>query len=164
MTDSVIIRDVRPEDVEAVVHLAIAAWEPIYAYRRRTMGEDLFAAAMPDWQERKAREVRAECEGRGTARVCVAEDGGQVVGFVTSYADEVSRIGLLGNNAVHPDFQGRGIGSKMYRHVFERLKERGMRFVRTGTGLDPGHASARSAYRKAGFDIELPVVQFYRKL
>jgi hypothetical protein len=32
------------------------------------------------------------------------------------------------------------------------------------TGLDDCHAAAREAYRKAGFDIAIPGVIYYRKL
>ncbi len=164
MTHNVLIRDVRPEDVETLVAIAIAAWEPVNVCRRQTMGEELFAAAKPDWQGRKAREIRSACDPQNRAGVCVAEHGGQVVGFVAFHANEVSRIGEIGNNAVHPDFQGMGIGSSMYRYAFERLRERGMRFARVVTGGDAPYAAARRAYEKAGFCIRVPLVSYYCKL
>jgi len=164
MAHEVIIRDVRPEDVEAIVDIAVAAWEPINAYRRDLMGDELFAAAVPDWRGRKARDVRSACAGGSTTRVCVAEEDGQVVGFVTFYVHEASGIGEIGNNAVHPSFRGRGIATAMYRHAFEKLQERGMRFVRAGTGGDPAHAPARRAYERAGFSLQIPYVHYYRKL
>lgn len=63
----VTIRDLRPEDIEAVVQVALAAWEPIYAARRQMLGEALFAAEHPDWRVEKARQVRSA--GRGGAGV-----------------------------------------------------------------------------------------------
>ncbi|MBW2097118.1 MAG: GNAT family N-acetyltransferase [Deltaproteobacteria bacterium] len=128
------------------------------------MGEDLFAAACPDWRKEKARQVRAACDPAHPALVCVAEKEGQVVGFITFHANDASRIGEIGNNAVRPDFQSAGIGTRMYEHVFERLRRLGMRFVKVGTGGDPAHAPARRAYEKAGFSIQLPSVTYYRAL
>lgn len=164
MLNDIGIRDLEPSDLEAIVEIAVAAWTPIFAFYREVMGEELFAAACPNWREEKARQVRAACDPQSRAMVCVAEKGGQVVGFITFYADDASRIGEIGNNAVHPDFQGMGIGARMYQHIFDRLKKLGMRFVKVGTGGDPSHAPARRAYEKAGFSIRLPGVEYYRKL
>jgi len=162
--NNVVIRGLEPRDVEAIAEIAVAAWTPIYAFYRQAMGDDLFAAACPDWQERKAAQVRAACDPQGRAMVCVAQNAGQIVGFTTFYADDASGIGEIGNNAVCPDFQGMGIGPRMYEYVFDRLGELGMSFVRVCTGGDPAHAPARRAYEKVGFSIRLPGVKYYRPL
>ena len=164
MAGEVVVRGLRPDETERLVEIAIRAWTPIYGTFRRILGDELFAVARPDWEQEKARQVRAACDPDDRAMVGVAELDGRIVGFVTFYADERSRIGEIGNNAVDPDFQGRGIGPRMYEYVFDRLRERGMRFVEVSTGLDPGHAPARRAYEKAGFSIQLPMVKYYRKL
>ena len=163
MTERLIIRDLAPADVEAVVEIAVAAWEPIFASFREIFGEDLFALACPNWQEAKARQVRTACEAPEQANVCVAELDGRVVGFATCYA-KGSGVGEIGNNAVHPGFQHRGIAQRLYARAFERLEALGMRFVEVSTGGDPSHAPARRAYEKAGFEIRLPKVTYYRKL
>lgn len=164
IADEIVIRDVRPEDVEALVQIAVAAWEPIYANRQRLLGDELYEALNPDRQEGKARQVRSACDPRSRAQVCVAEVDGRPVGFITFHADERSRVGVIGNNAVDPACQGRGIGSRLCRHACEQLKEQGMRFARVSTGGDEGHAPARRSYERAGFDIEVPFVSYYRKL
>ena len=158
------LRDLEPGDVEAAVAIAVAAWEPIYAQFRRIMGDECFAAAYPDCLEEKARQVRGACEPDSPMLVCVAERGGEVVGFITFRINERTAIGEIGNNAVRPDCQGHGIGTAMYRHVLARMRALGMRFARVGTGLDPSHAPARAAYEKAGFDIQLPSVYYYQRL
>ncbi len=158
------IREFRPADMEAIVHVAIAAWEPIYANYRRLMGDDLFFTAFPDWQQEKARQVRVACTPPSTAMVYVAEQDRRIVGFVTFYANDASGIGEIGNNAVHPDRQGLGIGPRMYERAFDRLRERGMRFVKVSTGGDEAHAPARKAYAKVGFSIQLPGVDYFRPL
>ena len=160
--DDILIRDLGPADTEAVVEIALLAWEPIYASYRRILGEELYAAAHPDWRKEKERHIRdGITDPRGT--VSVAETDGRVVGFVSFYR-KGSGIGEIGNNAVHPDFQNRGIATRLYRHALDRLKQAGMRFAEVGTGLDPGHAPARRAYEKAGFDRGVPGITYYREL
>jgi ribosomal protein S18 acetylase RimI-like enzyme len=157
------IRDLVPDDVDAIVAIALAAWEPIYRFFRQEMGADLFQTVFPDWRAEKARQVETACRPGSGARVCVAEQGGEVVGFATYYANRPG-VGEIGNNAVRPDRQGQGIGPQMYGYIFERLRELGVRYVKVSTGGDPAHAPARSAYRKAGFEIALPGVDYYRAL
>jgi ribosomal protein S18 acetylase RimI-like enzyme len=164
MWSEVRIRELEPGDVERVVEIAVAAWSPIYAYYRQAMGDELFAAACPNWPDEKARQVRTACTPQSRAVVGVAESGGEVVGFVTFYAHQDSTIGEIGNNAVHPEHQGRGIGPRMYEYAFERLRASGMRYVKVGTGGDPAHAPARRAYEKVGFSVALPGVEYYRQL
>lgn len=163
MDSEIRIRDLAPGDVDAIVEIAVAAWEPIYSYYRQEMGEDLFQATFPDWQADKARQVETACRPGSRARVCVAEQGGEVIGFATYYTND-SSVGEIGNNAVRPDRQGQGIGPRMYGYLFARLRELGMRYVKVSTGGDPAHARARGAYRKAGFEIALPGVEYYRVL
>jgi ribosomal protein S18 acetylase RimI-like enzyme len=157
------IRDLQPDDVQVIVDIAVAAWEPIYRYYRQEMGEELFRALHPDWRADKAGQVERACRPGSRAHVCVAEQDGQVVGFATYYAN-ASGVGEIGNNAVQPDRQGQGIGTQMYAYVFARLGALGMRYVKVSTGGDPSHAPARGAYRKAGFEVALPAVTYYREL
>ena len=158
------IRKAQPSDIEDIVDIATSAWEPIYAHRRHVLGETLFRVSHPDWRAQKASEVRAACVVSGGSGVCVAEDGGRVVGFAAYHIDGSSGIGEIGNNAVRPDSQGKGISGTMYRYVLEVFRKSGMRFAKVGTGGDKAHAPARRAYQKAGFDIELPSVQYFRAL
>ena len=164
MSNDVVIRDARQGDVETLAEIANAAWAPLFEAHRKAMGEELFAAAVPDWRQRKGKEIRTACEPGSPTFVCVAEKEGRVVGFVTFRIDKNSRIGVLCNNAVHPDFQGMGIGTRMYRHALDRFRELGMRFAKVGTGGDDFHAPARKAYEKAGFSIQFPWVEYYCKL
>jgi ribosomal protein S18 acetylase RimI-like enzyme len=162
-----------PADVETAVEIAVAAWQPVFAYYRKTMGDELFVAVHPNWQREKARQVRQACSPGSSAIVGVAEfvepspsdePAARLVGFVTCYARADLGIGEIGNNAVHPDWQGQGIAPRLYQYAFDRLRERGMRYVKVHTGADPAHAPARRAYQKVGFHVALPQVEYYREL
>ena len=164
MQDDAIVRDFEPADTQACVQIALAAWAPIFASFRETMGDELFSALYPDWQKTKEDGVRRGCAGEHGAMVCIAEKDGRAVGFITFHCNHETRVGEIGNNAVHPDFQNKGIGTRMYQHVFDRMRALGMESVTVSTGGDPSHAPARRAYEKAGFTIQLPGVEYYRAL
>lgn len=166
MSDDILIREVRPDDADALARIATEAWRPIYEYRRQTLGDELYELAYPDALEHKAEQVRRVCGPDTSAEVRVVEKDGSVAGFITFFIDVKPGMGEIGNNAVHPDFQGQGIGRRMYAHVFEEMKKRGQTHVKVATGGegDPTHAPARRAYEKSGFDRKLPSVTYFRKL
>lgn len=164
MATDVVMREPKLDDTETLVEIALAAWEPIYASYRQMMGDDLFTAVIPDWRAEKGRQIREMCQPGSRMTVAVAEVAGQIVGFVSFYADQSRGVGVIGNNAVHPAWQNRGIAQAMYAHVFAQLRQHGMRAVRVNTGGDPSHAPARRAYEKAGFAVGIPCVDYYRKL
>lgn len=164
MSCNVSIRKFKPGDLDAVLDIAVAAWSPIFDYVRETLGERLMRAEFPDWQRQKKKTVKDACELDNRAFVFVVEEGKEIIGFITLYTDDDSLVGRIGNNAVHPGWQGKGVGGTMYQYAFSFLKEKGMKFVKVYTGGDPAHAPARRAYEKAGFSTRLPHVEYYREL
>ena len=122
------------------------------------LGDDLYTCVFPDWRAEKARQVRNGCQPGSSVQVLVAELEGRVVGFCLLPRQQDTGVGGSGNNAVRPDFQGRGIAPQLYEEVFRRMKAAGMRAVRVTTGGDPAHAPARRAYEKVGFERFTPSV------
>ncbi len=157
------IRPLAPEDVATVVAIADSAWQDIYAMFRRTYGEALFAAMVPDAATAKGDQVRHTCEAH-PERVFVCEEAGQCVGFVTFRLDEEGKIGEIGNNGVALAWRSRGIGQQMYAVVLDHMRAAGMRFAKVHTGLDEAHAPARRAYERAGFDIQHQDVNYFMEL
>ena len=164
MSNDIVIRDVEPAEIETIAQMAAVAWEPIYASRRKMVGDDLFAILHTHWREKKADQIREACKADNPTGVCVAVMDERIAGFVTYRTDEKTGIGEIGNNAVDPACQGHGIAGRMYAYVFERMREAGMRYVKVGTGGDAGHAPARRAYEKAGFDRCIPHVEYWQEL
>jgi hypothetical protein len=52
----------------------------------------------------------------------------------------------------------------MYRHVLDRFRTLGLRFAHVDTGLDDAHIPARRAYEAAGFDRQVPTVEYWQDL
>lgn len=164
MNEEIVIRPARAEDLEAICELAELAWRPIYAEFRRRLGDRLDSRLRPTSEGLKATQVREAFEQHPDCMI-VTEIAGRVAAFATFFlVDAERRIGEIGNNAVHPDFQGQGLSRRQYEAIFTELRRRGAEYVRVMTGLDDAHRPARRAYEAVGFDRELPVVTYYREL
>ncbi|RLI37816.1 GNAT family N-acetyltransferase [Candidatus Bathyarchaeota archaeon] len=157
------VRLARAEDIEPSCEIAVEAWEPIYDNYRRILGDELFNILHKGWEERKANSIREHYK-RHPNWMLVTEMDGEILGFITFTLDREKMIGEIGNNAVKPKYQGRGIGTEQYRRVIEIFKYEGMRFATVTTGLDDAHKPARRAYKKVGFNKAIPMVTYYMKL
>jgi ribosomal protein S18 acetylase RimI-like enzyme len=164
MSDTPVIRPAREDDLDAVSELAELAWRPIYAEFRRRLGDDLDSRLRPQVEGLKEAQVR-QAFAQHPGCMIVTEIGGRIAAFATFFVvDRDKRIGEIGNNAVHPDFQGRGLARQQYERIFAELRQLGMDYVRVTTGLDDAHAPARKAYEAVGFDRNLPQLTYYREL
>jgi len=164
MADELTMRDVRPDDVRTLEDIAAAAWVPVFTCWEKRLGQDVFPHVYGDWEQQKRAQIRKACDPDDRAVMLVAEIDGRIVGFISYYLDESRRIGEIGNNAVHPDFQGRGIGPRMYARVLERMRQAGMKVAKVLTGLDEAHIPARRAYEKVGFAANLQSIEYYQAL
>jgi predicted N-acetyltransferase YhbS len=157
------LRDAQPGDVEACAELAVAAWQRVHDSYTAILGSPMHERLFAGWQERKAREVRRVVHDQ-PERALVAVAGDAIIGFVTFQMDAARNVGIIGNNAVQPQWQGRGIAGALYRAVLARMRANGMQLAQVATGLDEGHAPARAAYAKAGFRVGLPSITYYQDL
>ena len=157
------IRTYRPEDLPTIMDIGNRAWRGIYKMFREAYGDELFECVVPDETTAKGNQIKAHCEQR-PEWVFICEEDGRIVGFVTFRLNAEKKIGEIGNNAVDPDYQGRGIGSVQYAYVLALFCEEGMAYAMVGTGLDEAHAPARAAYDRVGFELMIPMGRYYRKL
>ncbi|MDE2815642.1 MAG: GNAT family N-acetyltransferase [Chloroflexota bacterium] len=97
-------------------------------------------------------------------RVIVAEAAGTAVGFATYELDDATRIGTVSDNAVLPEFRGRGIGAQLLARVLGLLEEAGMEFAEVSTGSDDPYTPARRMYERQGFRPYFRSVYYMKKL
>ncbi len=158
-----LIREPRSDEIGIISDIAALAWTPIYAHFSRLQEQALGKVARRSTTDNKRAQVEDFAQ-RHPEWVRVTEVGGQLVAFITFTLDRERRIGAIGNNAVHPDFAGRGLGSRQYEYVLDLFRREGMAFATVMTGLDDSHAAARRAYEKVGFKQVLPSVEYMLEL
>ena len=141
--------------------IAVVAWTAIHEAYIERIGAKMHDDIMDGWQDRKRKGIEgALMSGRGY----VALVDGVVAGFIAYRVNEANKTGEIMGNAVSPDFRGMGIGTMMYEFVLGKMREEGMKYATVTTGLDDGHAAARRSYEKAGFEKNLPSIEYYMEL
>lgn len=164
MVENCHIRAFEPGDLPKLHEIREAAYKPVFQSFRNIVGEKIAPIAFASAEREQAELLDRICEERSSHDVFVVECSPEVVAFCSVSLDRDSKIGEIHLNAVHPDFQGKGIGTLMYNFALNRMREAGMSVATVGTGGDPSHAPARRAFEKAGFGPALPAVYLYRSL
>ena len=157
------LRPMRERDIDAIVHLSLLAWAPVFASFRTVLGPAIYDQLYPDWSTSQRMAVESMCRDSEKYIVWVAERDAVVAGFILYEIDLRERVGEVQMLAVHPAHQNLGIATRLNTHALREMKERGMKLAVVGTGGDPGHAPARAAYEKVGY-IGLPLVRYYKAL
>ncbi|MDA0747820.1 MAG: GNAT family N-acetyltransferase [bacterium] len=160
-----VIREAVAEEMGRVGEIARQAWAPIHQVYAQDVGEEMHGSLCANWAPEKEAAVRGHWERHPEwFRVVECVENGEVVAFVTFRMDNEKLLGILTNNAVAPEVQGKGIGTAMYTHVLDLFRKQGLRYASVGTGLDEGHAPARRAYEKVGFNLKREQVTYYQYL
>ncbi len=164
MNETPIFRPFEAGDLARLHDIREAAFKPVFASFRNLLGETIAGVALAGAEREQAELLDRVCDTGSADQVIAAEVGGEVVAFCAMSLDRDAQVGEIGLNAVHPDHQGRGIGTAMYDHVLAQMREAGMMVATVGPGGDASHAPARRAYEKAGFGPAIPSVYMYRSL
>lgn len=152
------IRALVPDDVELVVGLSSAAWRPVFDSMKEILGATIFNHLFgDDWRRYQEFDVRRACEEHVAS---VATSDGTVLGFTAVDLPKDSTHGEIYMLAVHPAHQRHGIGTLLTQHGIDQIRDAGRKMAVVSTGGDPGHASARATYERAGF-VGLPQRQYY---
>jgi GNAT superfamily N-acetyltransferase len=157
-------RKTLPGDVDRLQAIRREAFAPVFASFRSILGDEIYERAQRRDDEAQGALLTSLMAADSGWELYVAQSGGEIVGFAALRLNTETLVGEIGLNAVDPAQAGKGIGTAMYEFALARLKQAGMKVATVGTGGDPSHAPARRAYRKAGFDVEIPSVWMFRKL
>lgn len=157
--DNYTIRRATEADSDSILKIARRCWEVIYDGYRQILGDELYDCIYDQPLDAKANDILQEVLEN---RTFVAEQDGIICGFASYRIDGTT--GIVGHNAVMPECKGRGIAGMLYERVFEEFRAQGCTLATVLTGLDDGHAPARKAYQKMGFEAGLPSIRYYKKL
>ena len=157
------IREFEERDLDAVIEFSLRAWEPVFVSLRTVLGDDVFLRLHPDWRGDQAEAVKSTCTN-SERKVFVGVTDDRPVGFVAVALNAFhERMGWIEIIGVDPDYQRRGVGSRLTEAALEHMRSHGMDIAVVETGGDPGHAPARAVYEAAGFTL-LPVSRYFRRL
>jgi GNAT superfamily N-acetyltransferase len=149
--------------LDAVVALSLRAWEPVFASLEQAMDPAVYRAFYRgDWRGAQRRAVEAVCSDPAV-HVWVAVEQSRVAGFAALELHPEDRMGEIYMIAVDPDFQRRGVATRLMSHALDCFRQAGMSIAMVETGGDPGHAPARRAYEASGFRL-LPVARYFKGL
>ncbi len=152
------------DDLDALDAIRLAAFAPVFQSFRNILGDQIYAAAQAHEDAAQFELLRSMLSSESHWRVFAVESSTEIVGFVSVKCDGERRTGEIGLNAVLPARNGQGIGTRMYKFALLELRNAGMKVATVATGGDPSHQPALAAYRKAGFDVEIPSVWLCKEL
>ena len=142
-----LIRAYREADREALKRITVEAFDGVSI--DQNMEQRFGEVAGRDWRWRKARQIDDDLSADGAA-VWVAEEGGEVVGYVTARLDRAAGVGFIPNLAVRAGRRGRGVGRQLIEHALAQFRAAGLEVARIET-LEQNPVG-RHLYPDCGFE------------
>jgi len=137
-----LIRRAESEDIEAI------CWADARAFGDGPYGEARDKTDHSDWREQRFQRLEEWYQDHNRETFVAVVDG-KVVGFA-GYRPVEGEEGIIHNNAVDPEYQGRGISTRLVERVVEELTALGVTRITVHTAHVP---AATRVYEKAGFNI-----------
>jgi len=154
----------KKEDLEKLEEIRKKAFQPIFDSFKNILGETIYDIAQKSEDESQKDYLVSLFNQDSIWETWNAIYDEKIIGFVSINMNESTKVGEIGLNAIDPSFSKKGIGTKMYNFAVEIMKKAGMKVATVSTGGDPSHLPARKAYRKAGFQVEIPSVWMCQEL
>jgi len=140
------IRKMKIEDINRILEITRIAWSEATIYK---LIEDRYGViGNKRWYERKIEEIETFCRNY-PSNVIVAIEEGKVVGYATYSINYNDKTGIVGNNAVDPAYQGRGIGTAMNKWIVDFFRNEKLKIATVSTLIND--IPAQKVYEKNGF-------------
>lgn len=132
--------------MEEKVTMRIVDLRPLGAAARQQAAEILVAAFRQDWPNawpviKDALEEVDESFGKERVSRAAIDEQGSVLGWIGGIREYHGQAWELHPLAVHPDFQGRGIGTKLVQDFEQQVLARGARTIFLGSDDETGLTS-----------------------
>jgi GNAT superfamily N-acetyltransferase len=153
------IRPYRPADLEALRRLTVAAFAGVSI--DHNIEKHFGVIAGHGWRWRKARHIDDDAAASPEG-IFVAEEGGEIVGYVSTRVDAEAGIGAIPNLAVAAGARGRGLGRRLIEHALDYFRSRGLALAKIET-LDQNPVG-RHLYPACGFQEVARQIHYVREL
>jgi ribosomal protein S18 acetylase RimI-like enzyme len=155
----VLIRPYAPADLDALKRLTTEGFAGV------SIDHGIEQAFGPinghDWKWRKARHIDADV-ARDAGGIFVAEDGDQIVGYVTTWQDRETSIGHIPNLVVAASHRNQGLGRTLLEHALNHFRSIGLTHAKIETLAQ--NAVGNHLYPSLGFVEVARQVHFVAKL
>lgn len=154
-----IIRSFRPDDLPILKRIMVTAFDGVSIDQGM---QKLFGIVHDhDWQWRKARHLDEDA-ARDPSGIFVAEIGGRVVGFISTWQDREAGIGHIPNLSLEPDCRGKGFGRKLIEYALQHFRDNGLTHAKIETLVQ--NAVGEHLYTSLGFREVARQIHFVAEL
>jgi ribosomal protein S18 acetylase RimI-like enzyme len=149
----------RPDDLPTLKAIMVDAFDGV------SIDQGIEALYGPinghDWKWRKARHLDEDTR-RDPAGIIVAEDGGRILGFVSSWIDREAGIGHIPNISLVPEARGQGLGRQLLQQAMDRFRAAGLTHAKIETLVQ--NAVGNHLYSSLGFREAARQIHFVAEL
>jgi ribosomal protein S18 acetylase RimI-like enzyme len=153
------IRSYRPSDLESLRSLTEEAFHGVSI--DQNIEKQFGTIAGHDWRWRKARHIDADVAANPEG-VFVAEEDGEVLGYITTRVDREAGIGQIPNLAVAAAARNRGLGRQLIEYALSYFRSLGLTHAKIET-LEQ-NPIGRHLYPACGFREVAKQVHFVMEL
>ena len=141
-----ILRTYQSSDLDELRRITVEGFEGIAI--DQNVEKALGISGDRDWRWRKARHVDEDVEANAVG-VFVAEENGEILGYISTRLDHETGKGRIPNLAVDKEARGKGVGRRLIEHATDYLRQQGMTFVMIETMVN--NPVGQHLYPSCGF-------------
>jgi ribosomal protein S18 acetylase RimI-like enzyme len=156
---SMLIRPYRPADLPALKAITTEAFDGVSI--DHGIEQQFGLVGGHDWRWRKARHLDDDAS-REPQGIFVAEEAGQIVGYITTWQDREAGIGHIPNLAIAAAFRGQGLGRQLIEHALDHFRQSGLSHAKIETLAQ--NDIGNHLYRSLGFREVARQIHFVAEL
>lgn len=153
------IRTYRPGDLPRLWEITVEAFEGVSIDRNIEAKFGLLGGTT--WKERKAEQISEDVQANPQG-VFVAEEGGQILGYLTTRINSETAVGRVVNLAVDAQHRRKGIARALFQEAFGYFKAEGMLYSKI-EALQQNEIGL-SLYPSLGYEEVARQIHYFMKL